>query len=336
MITILTEATESIGTGHVMESFSLIESAMSLDLEVELWINRDAPTGLIDRSPCNPNLIDNYCPDSLITVLDQINGSASNKIVTNFRNVNNAQVDLLKKSNLPVVCIDDFGNRQLNCDVIINSTFVQSQQQYSPAQNEQKIYYGPEYLVLSTIFQEYHDIPRVIKGPIRNIIVSMGGSDPRFATLRITDILAKFFESVHCDVVVGAAFRNLEALEAIISNYPEGKFKIHQNVSDLPQMFFNADLGLTAGGNTLSEMACVGTPSIVLFDECHEGRQGDEFQKAGATYCLGQASQVAVEKVIDTVLALNNPLRRRELSDAGRGLVDGKGAERVLDILDQV
>ena len=64
MITILTEATESIGTGHVMVSFSLIESAMSLDLEVELWINRDAPTGLIDRSPCNPNLIDNYCPDS--------------------------------------------------------------------------------------------------------------------------------------------------------------------------------------------------------------------------------------------------------------------------------
>jgi spore coat polysaccharide biosynthesis predicted glycosyltransferase SpsG len=336
IVPIFTEVTGEIGTGHIMESFALVKVAQSQGISTELWINRDAPKGLINRAPCEPHLADVFSPANLSAAGKELKDQGARLAMTNFRHVTNDQIHALSECGLLVVCIDDFGTRQLDCDVVINPTMVEEQQRYTSDNPRFQLFSGPEYLTLGSDYQELHEKPRNFRGPVKNILVTLGGSDPNAATLKLVETLFGSPEDITVHVIVGAAFQELAALKSLLKHNQEERFQLHENVSNLASLMSDADIGFTAGGNTLSEMACIGTPAVVLFDEDHEGRQGSAFQKAGAAICLGQAAQVPPGDIIKTIEELNDSQLRESLSQAGKALVDGKGAERVLALLQEI
>ena len=333
MIPLFTEASREIGTGHMMESFALVQLAQASGVSIELWIDNDAPEGLVERAPCKPQLIDGFSPERLAETGTKMWRQGARLAVTNLRRVSNEQVHALQNCGLGVVCIDDFGNRQLDCDVVINSTMVKDQHRYTSDNPKFQIYTGPNYLTLGQEYQVLHHQPRSIHGRVTNIVVAMGGSDPNGATLKVVEDLSGCSEKLTFHVVVGAAFNVLETLKPLLDQDRFRRFRLYENLSTLAPLLFDADLGITAGGNTLSEMACVGTPALVLFDEEHEERQGSAFQEAGAARCLGQAAKALPGSIRNAVEELDDPRQRQSMADAGRALVDGKGAERVLALL---
>jgi len=336
MVPIFTEVSWEIGTGHIMESFALVRLAQAWRIPIELWINRDAPEGLVERAPCQPHFADVFSPEQLAEAGSAMWSQGARLAVTNFRHVTNEQVHALQDSGLRVVCIDDFGNRELDCDIVINSTMIKEHHRYTSGNPKFQLYTGPAYLTLGKEFQKFHDQPRSFIGPVKNVVIAMGGSDPRAATLRMVEVISGCREDLTIHVIVGAAFKELEDLKSLLAQEKQGRFRLYQNVSNLATLLFDADVGLTAGGNILSEMACVGTPALVLYDEDHERKQGSAFQEAGAARCLGQAAQVPSGEISQAIEELDEPELRQSLAQAGKSLVDGKGAERVLALLQEI
>lgn len=335
MIPLFTEVSREIGTGHIMESFALVQLAQASRVLIELWINKDAPEGLVERAPCQPQFMDVFSPERLSEAGTEMWRQGARLAVTNFRLVSNEQVHALQDCGLRVVCIDDFGNRQLDCDVVINPTMVSEQHRYTSGNPRTQIHTGLNYLTLGREYQELHDRPRSFRGPVKEIVVAMGGSDFNGATLKVVKDLSSCGKALTFHVVVGAAFKDLDTLKPLLDQDRYRRFRLYENVPSLAPLLIEADLGITAGGNTLSEMACVGTPALVLFDEEHEGRQGSAFQEAGAARCLGQAAKVLPGDIRKAVEELDDPQRRQSMAQAGRALVDGRGAERVLALLQE-
>jgi spore coat polysaccharide biosynthesis predicted glycosyltransferase SpsG len=95
-------------------------------------------------------------------------------------------------------------------------------------------------------------------------------------------------------------------------------------------LLFEGDVGFTAGGNTLYELACVGTPALVLYEDDHEMEQGIEFQRNGFGVCLGRGVGVTKSRIWRELDKLEEPDVRETWSRKGRSVVDGQGVERVL------
>jgi spore coat polysaccharide biosynthesis predicted glycosyltransferase SpsG len=100
------------------------------------------------------------------------------------------------------------------------------------------------------------------------------------------------------------------------------------------QLAWEADLAITAGGLTMFELACVGTPSIVVCGEPFEVEPGIRLDKAGAVVSLGFGGGVDYAKLPDLVDDLSNGVEvRRRMSARGKESVDGRGCERTVGLI---
>ena len=85
---------------------------------------------------------------------------------------------------------------------------------------------------------------------------------------------------------------------------------------------------------TLFELAAVGVPCIVLTQEYKEAETANRVEGYGFIRNLGLSEDVSVEDVYQTVNELigDYPLRKK-MSKMSRKIIDGLGAERVVDIV---
>jgi spore coat polysaccharide biosynthesis predicted glycosyltransferase SpsG len=91
-----------------------------------------------------------------------------------------------------------------------------------------------------------------------------------------------------------------------------------------------ADLAITHGGNSLYELAAVGTPAVVLCRRQRQQQNARFFQERGTALSLGAGTEVAAERLRAAVRELAaDPARRAAMAAAGRRTVDGDGLARV-------
>jgi spore coat polysaccharide biosynthesis predicted glycosyltransferase SpsG len=91
-----------------------------------------------------------------------------------------------------------------------------------------------------------------------------------------------------------------------------------------------ADLAVTGAGSTCWELACVGLPAVTLVIAENQRAIAEELGAAGVVFNLGWHEEVSAERIATTVDGLlYSSFRRLRMSQTGRAVVDGKGAERV-------
>jgi spore coat polysaccharide biosynthesis predicted glycosyltransferase SpsG len=97
-----------------------------------------------------------------------------------------------------------------------------------------------------------------------------------------------------------------------------------------------SDMAVTAGGNTMFELACVGVPAIVLCGEEFEVETARQMEEYGAVENLGFGGIVSPDRLYERVrLLMPDKNRRTIMSRIGQKLVDGRGAERVVKLMAQ-
>lgn len=332
-IALLAEASSSIGTGHAFEAFALARASQDRGVAVELWMNSAAPEGLRDMAPIPPRITPDFSIEGLAGIAESIAAREFTLAVTNFRRTTNQQVQALQGRGIHVVVTDEWGNTRLDCPVVVNTSIVKEYHTYESNHPSFRLYSGPEYLPLSREYQRLHEMPRQIAGPIQQIVVAMGGTDRTGGTLPIVESLLGRYRDIDVHIVAGPAFGYLDQLYALLGNKLGHGFQVYRDLPGLAGLFSQCDVGFSMGGDTLYEMACVGTPAIVLYEEEHERMQGMAFQEHGAAFCLSSTVEAEPSQIRAALEALEDPQRRREMSNAGRSLVDGRGSERTLAVV---
>jgi spore coat polysaccharide biosynthesis predicted glycosyltransferase SpsG len=333
-VALVAEAGPLVGTGHLVESLTIVSELQARGLRPILMVPPEAPEDLVARAGVQVERLPALDPIVLAEVGQRLIADGVRLVVTDLREVSDDQVMALSKAGLRVTCIDEFGGRRLSCAAVINPSPVTRRHRYTSGVRGFRVYAGPKYLALSSEYIQCHSVPRHFSSGIHSVIISMGGVDRTGATLRIAEALRGYESDAERHIVMGAGFQRAGELEGLVIRAP-GPWRIHRNLPCLANLLAAADVGFTAGGNTLCELACVGTPALVLYEDEHEAEQGRAFEAKGFGFCLGAGVEVSGDSIREVIGRLEDPLLRRAQSEAGKALVDGQGASRICQIVEE-
>jgi UDP-2,4-diacetamido-2,4,6-trideoxy-beta-L-altropyranose hydrolase len=240
----------------------------------------------------------------------------------------------LRGQRLRCVAIDDDGRFDEYCaDVVLNSNAAANEGMYVKRQRHTQLLLGSRFALLRPKFRDAAT-KRECRKVARNLLVTMGGSDPQNVTLKVVQALIELAaEGVEVRVVAGSGYRHLEQLRACTGRM-RGEVCVEENPAEMAPLMAWADIAVSAAGGTCWELACMGVPAVVIAiseDQCGSA-QAVADQGTGCN--LGWHSDVSPRVIKDAVQMLSADRERRQrMSTAGQNLVDGRGPRRVVEFL---
>ena len=142
----------------------------------------------------------------------------------------------------------------------------------------------------------------------------------------------KIDQKIIFDVIIAATSRNKEYF--LNKKWP-ANIKIHVQPGNYTELMRRADLAVHAAGSTSWELAYLGVSGIcyVLTDNQLPVAKAVEKERSGIL--MGWEKNFSQKKLVQTLESLiNEPKRISSMSRQGTRLIDGKGARRVAEVLE--
>ena len=240
----------------------------------------------------------------------------------------------LKTSGLKLLVIDDYGNIGPYRDEHVLNPNVTSRGLLYRAEDTATFLLGPKYALLRPQFQSHRAKRGRARARAPRILITAGASDPKNVTAPLIDMLDSLNPiAVTVDVVIGPGFRSPARIREAVRR-SRHSIRVHETPNDMAALMTDADLCITAAGSTLWELATLGVPAVALLVADNQLFGARTFVQTGcgfmadARHGLPQASVGAALTRI-----LGDQCLRRRMGEAGRRLVDARGAARVAQLL---
>lgn len=244
--------------------------------------------------------------------------------------------------------IDDLHKTIWPCSVLIAYAV------YYDLFDYRKEYPGTELLLgcrYAPLRREFQDLPvRQIRQDVKKVLVVTGGTDEYHFMKQFTEALLaqrSLFAGVEFTLVCGAFNRDIEEIRNLSSEYAAKDFadgsediegntitmKIVPALPTLKDAMLETDLLITAGGTTLYEMAACGTPGICFSIADNQLDNVKGFASRGLVLYAGDVrTDFSYDRLIRMMKEMMQDHTARDaVSERLRALVDGKGAERIVD-----
>lgn len=232
-----------------------------------------------------------------------------------------------------ILAVDDLANRPHDANVLLNPAWPPDPERYGGLVPDQTtLLLGPRYALMSADIAELHSLPRHLDDT-PNLLVFFGGSDLTDLTgrticaLRRTDLAG-----LTTNIVVGASNPHASSLKVAAAEMPY--LTIHDAAPTLAPLLARNTLGVGAGGVAMWERMCAGIPSIVVSLAENQVPSTHGVASQGVISYLGMQESVSSTDLHEALVALlSDPIRRKQMSEKGRALVDGRGSSRVVEAL---
>ena len=236
----------------------------------------------------------------------------------------------LREKRVVVAVLDDGSPRRLAADFVFYPP-VPGVAQLDWTGFSGRWYAGWEWIVLRPEFTQAKH--RAVNGAQPRLLVAMGGSDPAGFTLKAMAALQRVPTTLAVTVVCGAAFRDKVALaDQVAPSHHD--IVLLNNVSDMAAIMAQQDLALVAFGMTAYELAALGVPALYLCLTDDHVQSAQASAAAGFGVNVGRYDGISNERLADEISTLIEDVgRRARMSAAGLRLVDGRGAQRIADLL---
>jgi len=249
---IITEGTKNTGFGHITRCLSLYQAFKERGILPEFIINGDNNIEYLlkDVNYQIFNWLDEksklfeMIKDADIAIIDSYLADIS---------VYNTLSELVKLS----VYIDD--NKRLNYPkgIVVNGGIYAEELIY-PHTNGVTYLFGTKYTPLR---KEFWEVPeKKIKEKIESIMVTFGGDDAKNMTPKIMNLLNKEYSALKKNIVIGKAFNNIEEIKK--NTDKNTNLIYYPDAEKMKKVMLNSDIAISAGGQTLYELASVGVPAI--------------------------------------------------------------------------
>ena len=240
----------------------------------------------------------------------------------------------LKNSGARLLFVDDLADcAPYGCDIVLNDN-LEAEKLFTGNRGEVRFLLGPRYALLRQEFFEFKRELSNVPARARRILVTFGGGDPQNMTLKVFEALGKLRDSMlDITVVVGASNPHRQSLEEAVDRSPHSA-KILVNVKIMPELMSQSDLAVSAGGGTCYELAFMQVPMLLVIVANNQERTVKAFSAARAAVSAGWFGSLEEESLVALLAKLigDQTLRRQLQENAGR-MVDGRGAQRVVDVM---
>lgn len=236
-----------------------------------------------------------------------------------------------------IMVIDDLADRPHNCDLLLDQNYYEGMEtRYSTLVPQSCIkLIGPRFALLRPEFTAERMKLRKRDGSIRRLLIFFGASDrtdETGKTLEAVDFIGR--PEMKTDVVIGVNNPHRTKIETQAERIPGTV--CHVQVTEMAELMNVADLYVGAAGTTTWERCCLGLPSIVVTVATNQIQAMHDLAKHRYMQYLGHFDGVTRDDIARELNYLSdNPDLVREYSQRSVALVDGLGARRCVDAMEE-
>lgn len=313
MIAFLTEANTEIGYGHLYRSIALAETFKEKGEEV-----------LFVTDSVSEMIIYSFFTNSVEVI--SLNSISDKRIEVLFVDVFSKNIDNYKfifEIDIPTTCliIDEVFYDNLNkysFDLVFKIGF----QAYHKKLDYESINYKPCIVYSGNDFfifrKEFNNLKNIdIKDRGYNLLISMGGSDPKSLTEMVLESLSFIDIPLKVDVVLGsniASGRMNKITE--IKNRSIHDIEILQGISNMASLMAKQDVAVINGGNTRFELALSGIPFISMSINEVQNTLAENLTEHGIGLNLGVYNKLELSQLAENISRLlTDKVSRKKMSE---------------------
>ena len=314
---ILTEGGKDFGFGHVARCSSIYQAFKKRDISPKFIINGDTSVKSILSNI--EFKIDNWLSD--ISFLN-----SSDIVIIDSYLADIEIYDKISKKVSLTVCLDDNKRLDYSSGIVVNGLINAENLNY-PLNESIKYLLGSMYTPLRA---DFWDVSRLkINDDINNILVTMGGNDLRNLTPKVLELLNTNFPDVNKKVIIADSFDNVSEIEYLKDDSVDLIYS--PDSKEMLNAMSNVDLAISASGQTLYELACIGVPTIALGIIDNQKDNIKNWQNVGFIEYAGcWNNKNLFNNILDKIEFLKDKNIRYEKRLIGIQAIDGQGSLRIV------
>lgn len=315
-VVVLTEGSNKVGFGHLTRCVALAQALQERGAQIVFYVNgTDIVAPLLEGMEWE---LCDWHKDSLL-VFDDVDvvivDSYEASVETCFH-----VAELVSQ----IVFFDDNNRIRYPKGLVINGAVNAADLPY--VENPGVTYLlGADFIALRRVFW---DIKRQPLAKIRRAYVTVGGYDVLGILPRILKALTRWLPAVEKHVVAGNS-------NVLCKQRATNLIYVHNNCSaqEIQQLMCTADFAVSAGGQTLCELARCGVPTAGI---CVEENQRNNFNAWVDAQCIVPFEEKYLETQLSAFcMACENVAWRESFFVRGQTLVDGQGARRIVAAIEE-
>ena len=326
MIVVICDATRDIGYGHLKRCLSLAFFYRQLGMTVVFLMQKLSPVvkDILDAQGMEAMVTPNQSEaiSYLLSLRDQID-----LLIIDHYEVGVGLEEKLVES-FPILVIDDL-LRPHWCHLLVDQTMNRVPHDYKEKLNNPcaQALTGIDY----TLIDPFYNGVKSFKDT-HHILITFGATDPGKAVLTVLDILERKIN--HKDLAFHVPLSSLSpCVEELEMRIQESKMdiRLYLDLPDLKFVYEKCGIAIGAPGTSLLERIYCGLNNITIVVAENQRAVGRMLDREGAALCLGDIRNLDAGALVDQLrLLIDAPAYGRKLQERARGLVDGKGAVRVV------
>ena len=318
---IVTEGGKNIGLGHITRCTSVYQAFEEIGIQAQFIVNGD-------------KIVQGLLKDKSCEIFDWLNDSET--LAASIRDADIVFVDSYladydvyeKISNIvkTAVYFDDNVRFDYPKGFVLNGAVFAEQMPY-PKREGVTYLLGVQYAPLR---REFWDVPaKPIRDNIETVMVTFGGADIRNLTPKVLKLLADTRPELFKKVIIGSGFQNIAEIEKAKDSNTE---LIYQpNAAEIKKVMFESDVAISAGGQTLYELARVGVPTIAVAVADNQSNNISGWVKTCFVEYAGHWDDDRLAEEIEQKIKILESKRTRKCKqEIGNKLIDGQGSSRVV------
>lgn len=329
------DADKKIGMGHFMRSFALSQSVKKIGNALFITSSNQNIRKKLENEQIPLYTIKGErgsLKDAAETA-KIVKKHGADWLVLDGYHFNSTYQEYIHSQGVKILLVDDVGQKERYCaNLILNQNIYADRDLYQGAQKYTKLLLGCKYTLLRNEFSCWKNWKREIPVTAQNLMITLGGSDPKNVLGMVIEGLKRLEnKDLNIRIVAGQLNPYFEELKKRISSV-DRSITLMRHIDDMPKQIASSDIVLCAGGSTCYELAFMATPFVTIVIAENQIRIAEHLEKVGASINLGWFENLSPVHIAETISKLTtNQAHRVRLSSYGKKLIDGRGAENVID-----
>lgn len=253
-------------------------------------------------------------------VIEELKNIHADLLITDSYDVDENYFTETKKIFKKTAYIDDMNFYYFDVDLLLNQNINAVDFDYK-VNNYSKRLLGSKYVMLR---EKFRTTPKkLLKEDVEDIMITVGGADPHNITEKILSFIRELDYIFH--VVVGPSFDKNNNLK----DYENEKIRLYYN-ANMYEIMQKCGMAISACGSTLYELAACGVPTLGMIIANNQEGIANKLDEEGVIRNLGWYNKITSNQLLNNIKQLTDDIElRRQLSNKGQEIIDGKGVERL-------
>lgn len=329
------DASSDIGIGHLMRCLALSEELTRKGhdcyflskIENDELINKIEKNNIHYQINSNATLLEDNK-----TLVKFAKEKDIDWIVTDHYGINTEYIKEIKQNNFKVLSVDDNAQIHYYSDIVLNQNIGSEKLNFS-AEKYTKFILGAKYAII----RDELLIKKNKKegNEVKKILIMLGGTDKDNLILKILKTL-KSCRNLEFLVVIGPLNPHYDKIKNFIES-ENLKARIIKSPENMADLYLESDIAISAGGTSCYELSYFGIPNLIISVADNQLTISNEFDKQNISIYLGEKEKLSSEDLKNKFKELiDDSVLRKKLSENGKKLVDGKGKQRIVELMEKI